>query len=63
MDRWGHQCVVTQTAINPVIAMELMSTGVWSGSGVQGPEYFDPQPFLDLLNEYNCPWAEMEVKR
>lgn len=61
MDRWGHQCVVTQTALSPVIAMELLATGVWSGSGVQGPEYFDPQPFLNLLNDYNAPWGEMDV--
>ena len=61
MERWGHQCVVTQTAINPVIAMELLATGLWSGSGVQGPEFFDPEPFLHLLNEYNCPWGEMDV--
>jgi saccharopine dehydrogenase (NAD+, L-lysine-forming) len=56
----GCQAVVWQTAINPVIAMELLSTGVWSGAGVLGPEAFDPVPFLDLLNEYGSPWGMRE---
>ena len=34
----GCQAVVWQTAINPVVAMELLAEGVWSGAGVLGPE-------------------------
>ena len=49
MAEFGAQCVVWQTAINPVVALELLATGVWSGSGVRGPESFDAVPFLDLL--------------
>ncbi len=63
MNRWGHQAVVAQTAINPVIAMELLATGVWNSVGVHGPEHFAPEPFLDLLNEYECEWASMDVVR
>ena len=37
MQEYGHQCVVWQTAINPVVALELLATGVWKGSGVLGP--------------------------
>lgn len=51
----GTQAVVWQTAINPVIALELLATGVWSGVGVLGPESFDAVPFLDLLAEYGAP--------
>jgi len=51
----GSQAVVWQTAINPVVAMELLATGVWSGAGVLGPEAFDAVPFLDLLAEYGSP--------
>ncbi len=61
MSRWNHQAVVAQTAINPVIAMELLASGVWNATGVQGPEYFPAKPFLDLLNEYGCPWGVMDV--
>ena len=49
MREFGSQCVVWQTAINPVIALELLATGVWSASGVLGPEAFDAVPFLELL--------------
>ena len=61
MAEYGHQCVVWQTAINPVVALELLATGVWSGTGVLGPEAFDPTPFLDLLNAYGSPWGQKEL--
>jgi saccharopine dehydrogenase-like NADP-dependent oxidoreductase len=53
----GHQAVVWQTAVNPVVALELLASGVWSGAGVQGPEAFDAVPFLELFNEHGSPWA------
>ncbi|MEO6142516.1 MAG: saccharopine dehydrogenase C-terminal domain-containing protein, partial [Dermatophilaceae bacterium] len=49
MREYGAQCVVWQTAVNPVVALELLATGVWRGTGVRGPESFDAVPFLDLL--------------
>jgi saccharopine dehydrogenase-like NADP-dependent oxidoreductase len=57
MAEYGHQAVVWQTAINPVIALELLATGAWSGTGVLGPEAFAPLPFLDLLVTYGSPWG------
>ena len=60
MREYGHQCVVWQTAINPVVALELLATGVWSGAGVLGPEAFDARPFLDLLLAYGSPWGQRE---
>ena len=61
MKEYGHQCVVWQTAINPVVALELLANGTWSGSGVLGPEAFDAVPFLELLTDYGSPWGQMEV--
>lgn len=61
MREYGHQCVVWQTAINPVVALELLATGVWAGTGVLGPEAFDPVPFLDLLVEHGSPWGQQEL--
>src|SRR5918994_1728059 len=61
MAEYGHQCVVWQTAINPVVALELLSRGTWSGAGVLGPEAFDAVPFLDLLTEYGSPWGIKEL--
>ncbi len=58
MREYGHQCVVWQTAVNPVIALELLAAGTWSGAGVLGPEAFDSVPFLDLLTEYGSPWGQ-----
>jgi saccharopine dehydrogenase-like NADP-dependent oxidoreductase len=53
----GAQAVVWQTALNPVVALELLASGVWQGAGVLGPEAFDAVPFLDLLKAYGSPWA------
>ena len=39
---YGSQAVVWQTAINPVVAFELLARGTWSGAGVLGPEAFEP---------------------
>ncbi len=60
MREYGHQCVVWQTAINPVVALELLANGTWKGAGVLGPEAFDAVPFLDLLTEYGSPWSMRE---
>jgi saccharopine dehydrogenase-like NADP-dependent oxidoreductase len=60
MARDGAQAVVWQTAINPVVALELLAAGVWQGAGVLGPEAFPPRPFLDLLVDYGSPWGLRE---
>jgi saccharopine dehydrogenase (NAD+, L-lysine forming) len=57
MAEYGSQAVVWQTAINPVVALELLDSGAWSGTGVLGPEALPPRPFLDLLTEYGSPWG------
>jgi saccharopine dehydrogenase-like NADP-dependent oxidoreductase len=62
MAGYGAQCVVWQTAINPVVALELLARGTWSGAGVLGPEAFDAVPFLELLaapkpDGYGSPWG------
>jgi saccharopine dehydrogenase (NAD+, L-lysine-forming) len=62
MREYGSQAVVWQTAVNPVVALELISTGVWTGAGVLGPEAFPADPFLDLLrDEYESPWGQQEL--
>jgi saccharopine dehydrogenase-like NADP-dependent oxidoreductase len=60
MKEYGHQCVVWQTAVNPVVALELLANGSWSGSGVLGPEAFDAVPFLELLTAYGSPWGQRD---
>jgi saccharopine dehydrogenase-like NADP-dependent oxidoreductase len=51
MAEYESQCVVWQTALNPVIALELLASGAWSGIGVLGPEAFDAKVYLDLMAE------------
>ena len=63
MAEFDTQCVVWQTALNPLVALELIATGVWQGEGVLGPENFDSKPYLDLLASstgYNSKWVAQE---
>jgi saccharopine dehydrogenase (NAD+, L-lysine forming) len=63
MRRYGVQAVVWQTAVNPVIAMELLHDGTWKGAGVMGPEAFDPDPFIAKMPELNFPMGTREMTR
>ncbi|ALE06074.1 ATP-binding protein [Arthrobacter sp. ERGS1:01] len=65
MENYDSQCVVWQTAVNPVVALELLAAGTWTGAGVLGPEAFDADPFLELLAApepagYGSPWHVRE---
>jgi len=60
MAEYGDQAVVWQTAVNPVIAMELIHKGIWKPEGVAGPEWFDAKPFLDSLESYGTTWKIRE---
>ena len=56
MREWGHQAVVLQTALNPVVALELLANGDLGGGRRARPGGLSrPQPFLDLLAEYGAP--------
>lgn len=65
MRDYDAQCVVWQTAVNPVVALELLANGTWAGAGILGPEAFDAVPFLELLaadkpEGYGSPWGMEE---
>ncbi|HKD34774.1 MAG TPA: saccharopine dehydrogenase C-terminal domain-containing protein [Gaiellaceae bacterium] len=60
MREYGSQAVVLQTALNPVVALELLAAGTWTGNGVKGPEAFPADPFLDLLASYGSPHGQSE---
>src|SRR5271165_2419746 len=61
MREYSCQAVVWQTAINAVVALELLDRGDWKGAGVLGPEAFPPAPFLELLAEYGSPHGQLEL--
>jgi saccharopine dehydrogenase-like NADP-dependent oxidoreductase len=60
--RTGSQVVGWQTGFNPVIAMELIASGAWSGSGVLGPEALDPDPYLALLDRDGIHHSMVEME-
>ena len=60
MREYGCQAVVWQTAINPVVALELLDEGAWRGTGVLGPEAFSPKPFLERLAELGAPHGQRD---
>ena len=58
MAEYGHQAVVWQTAINPVVGLELARRRRrGAGRACSGPEAFDAVPYLELLAEYGSPWG------
>jgi saccharopine dehydrogenase-like NADP-dependent oxidoreductase len=63
MREYGSQAVVWQTALNPVVALELLASGTWSGTGVHGPEAFPAAPFLGKLAEYGSAHGVLELER
>lgn len=61
MQRLGCQAVVAQTAFNAVLGWDLLEHGQWQGSGVLGPEAFDPLPFMEKMAEYGFPYGMKEM--
>ncbi len=62
MAKWGCQAVVAQTAFSAVIAMDLIEHGIWNGSGVLGPEAFEPLPFMEKMADYGFPYGIKEME-
>jgi saccharopine dehydrogenase (NAD+, L-lysine forming) len=61
MREYGSQAVVWQTAMNPVVALELLDEGTWRGTGVLGPEAFPPVPFLERLEDLGAPHGRVDL--
>jgi saccharopine dehydrogenase (NAD+, L-lysine-forming) len=61
MREWDAQAVLWQTAVCPVVALELLATGTWSATGVKGPDAFDAVPYLNLLGGYGTHHGMMEM--
>ncbi len=61
MREYGSQAVLWQTAVCPVVALELIARGSWKGAGVRGAEAFDASPYLNLLGEYGTHHGMVEM--
>jgi saccharopine dehydrogenase-like NADP-dependent oxidoreductase len=59
--KYTTNSVVAQTAVGPVIMLELIDKGIWNLKGVHGPESFDPDPFIERLAKYEFPAAIREM--
>jgi saccharopine dehydrogenase-like NADP-dependent oxidoreductase len=59
--KYTTNSVVAQTAVGPVIMLELIDKGIWNLKGVRGPESFDPDPFIERLAKYEFPAAVREM--
>lgn len=57
-DETGAQGVSYTTGVPAMIGAMMVLTGKWSGTGVFNVEEFDPDPFLEKMNEYGLPWHE-----
>lgn len=53
------QAISYTTGVPAVIGAMLMLQGIWSGKGVFNVEQFDPEPFMEKLNQYGLPWEEI----
>lgn len=52
------QAVSYTTGVPAMIGAMLMLKGYWMQPGVYNVEEFDPDPFMDALNQYGLPWHE-----
>lgn len=54
----GSQAISYTTGVPAMIGAALLMKGDWCKAGVYNVEQFDPDPFMDMLNQYGLPWEE-----
>ena len=52
----GAQAVSYTTGVPAMIGTAMVASGTWKGAGVFNVEEFDPDPYMDALNQYGLPW-------
>lgn len=57
----GNQAVSYTTGVPAMIGAALILDGLWSGEGVFNMEQFDPDPFMEMLNQHGLPWQVKEL--
>lgn len=53
----GSQAVAYTTGVPAMIGASMILSGTWNMRGVHNIEEFDPDPFMDALNQYGLPWV------
>lgn len=56
----GSQAVAYTTGVPAMIGAMMVMSGKWQKSGVYNIEEFDPDPFMDALNQWGLPWKISE---
>ena len=54
----GSQAISYTTGVPAMIGAMLLMKGIWKKPGVYNVEEFDPDPFMEALNENGLPWQE-----
>ena len=54
----GAQAVSYTTGVPAMIGAMMVLTKQWTGVGVKNVEEFNPDPFMEKLNQYGLPWNE-----
>ena len=54
----GSQAISYTTGVPAMIGAMMLMKGIWKGPGVFNIEEFDPDPFMDALNQWGLPWKE-----
>lgn len=52
----ASQAVAYTTGVPAMIGAMMLLTGTWKKAGVYNIEEFDPDPFMDALNQWGLPW-------
>lgn len=56
----GSQAVAYTTGVPAMIGAMMLMTKTWNKDGVHNIEEFDPDPFMEALNEFGLPWKVVE---
>jgi saccharopine dehydrogenase (NAD+, L-lysine-forming) len=56
------QAISYTTGVPAMIGALMVVKGIWKGQGVFNMEQFDPDPFMQALNQYGLPWQETFLK-
>lgn len=51
------QAISYTTGVPAMIGTALVASGIWDRDGVYTVEEFDPDPFMEMLNEFGLPWT------
>ena len=54
----GSQAISYTTGVPAMIGATMLMTGKWNKKGVYNIEEFDPDPFMEALNQFGLPWIE-----